>query len=272
MPIYRHAANLIRKQGILGKLTSVSAHWNRPDRDEVRWSKDVELPAAVLAKYGYGSMQEFRNWRWYKKYSAGLMGDVGVHQLDVVNWFLDTPPTAVLASGGLDFHKTGEWYDNVKAVYDYRTADGGVRASYEAVEGSSFGGYAEVFAGTDRTMVISEDRLRRYILRESATRGQAWEDAAKHIERDGRDAVLLEVGTGPGSTTMPATAPAEEEKPAHQYHLENFIAAIRGEAKLTCPAEVAYASTVTALKANEAAETGRKIELKPEELVAASVW
>jgi len=58
---------------------------------------------------------------------------------------------------------------------------------------------------------------------------------------------------------------AQMEKPIYQPHLENFFDAIRGRAKLNCPAEVGYETTVTVLKVNEAAEAGHKLDFKPEE-------
>ena len=42
--------------------------------------------------------------------------------------------------------------------------------------------------------------------------------------------------------------------PYHQPHLQNFFDAVRGKAKLNCPAEVGYESAVTVLKVNEAIE------------------
>ena len=54
-------------------------------------------------------------------------------------------------------------------------------------------------------------------------------------------------------------------KPVHQYHLENFFDAVRGKAKLTCPAEVAFTATASALKVNEAMAAGRRIEFKPDD-------
>jgi hypothetical protein len=56
-------------------------------------------------------------------------------------------------------------------------------------------------------------------------------------------------------------------KPSYQPHLENFFDAIRAKAKLTCPAEVGCETAVTVLKINEAAETGRRLDFKPEEFV-----
>jgi hypothetical protein len=62
--------------------------------------------------------------------------------------------------------------------------------------------------------------------------------------------------------------PVQTDQPIPQPHLENFFEAIRGKAKLTCPSEIGYEALVTALKANEAAEAGRRLEFKPEEFVA----
>lgn len=58
-----------------------------------------------------------------------------------------------------------------------------------------------------------------------------------------------------------------DSRPIHQPHLENFFDAIRGKAKLTCPAEVGYETAVAVLKVNEAAEASRRLEFKPEEFV-----
>lgn len=41
-------------------------------------------------------------------------------------------------------------------------------------------------------------------------------------------------------------------KPAHQPHLENFFNAIRGTAKLNCPADEAFTSEYVFHKANDA--------------------
>ena len=68
----------------------------------------------------------------------------------------------------------------------------------------------------------------------------------------------------PPAFHLPVTA----DKPIHQPHLENFFDAIRGKAKLNCPAEVGYETAVTVLKVNEAAEAGRRLEFKPEEFKA----
>jgi hypothetical protein len=53
--------------------------------------------------------------------------------------------------------------------------------------------------------------------------------------------------------------------PYHKPHLENFFNAIRGNAKLNCPAEVGYETAVTVLKVNEAIEANQRLAFNPEE-------
>ena len=69
-------------------------------------------------------------------------------------------------------------------------------------------------------------------------------------------------------TSVPATQydlPITMDKPFHQPHLENFFDAIRGKAKLNCPAQVGYETAVTVLKVNEAIKAAKKLDFKPEE-------
>jgi hypothetical protein len=61
------------------------------------------------------------------------------------------------------------------------------------------------------------------------------------------------------------TVPVALRDPYHQPHLQNFFDAVRGKAKLNCPAEVGYESAVSVLKVNEAIEAGSRLSFKPEE-------
>jgi hypothetical protein len=53
--------------------------------------------------------------------------------------------------------------------------------------------------------------------------------------------------------------------PYHQPHLQNFFDAVRGEARLNCPAEVGYESAVTVLKVNEAIDAKQRVSFRPED-------
>ena len=118
------------------------------------------MPPEQLAKYGYKDMHQFRNWRWFKGLGGGPLSDLGAHQIDIFNWWFGMPPTSVMASGGVDYYKTHEWYDNAMVIYEYPLPTGMVRAFYEVqTTTSAGGGYYEMFMGDEGTIKMSEDPL-----------------------------------------------------------------------------------------------------------------
>ena len=271
-PRYFHALKMIKNDKICGRITHFYGQWNRAQRYDLGWPDGKELDAAALKKYGYDTMDRFRNWRWYRKYSGGPMADLGSHQMDVFNWFLETPPAAVQASGGLDNYEDREWYDNVLALYDYKVGGKNVRGFYQVLNTTSNGGFFETFMGTEGSLMISEDSRKGFVFREPEAKRREWEDEASKVETMGRDAIELKIGETlrPDWTKDPEGQRLLEEskKPPHQLHLENFFNAIRSGTPLSCPPEVAYETAVTVLKANDAVEKGCRIEFKPDEFKA----
>ncbi len=265
-PRYQHAMRMIYKDKILGRITQCMGQWNRAVQDTLKPPRKYIMEPAYLKKYGYDSMEQFMNWRWFRKYSGGPICDLGSHQIDVFNWFLKTPPCAVMASGGLDYYKDREWYDTVMSIYEYPTAQGTVRAFYQVLNTTSFGGYYETFMGDEGTLVISEDPTVGYVVREVRAKRREWEDEADTIDKMGRKAIELKIGASRKKKGAKAEKlEAEARKAPHQLHLENFFGAIRGTAKLTCPPEEAYVSTVTVLKVNDAIAAQKRLVFKPEE-------
>jgi hypothetical protein len=82
-------------------------------------------------------------------------------------------------------------------------------------------------------------------------------------EPDPNAAVAVDVRESPPPPKYELVA--EFRDPYHKPHLENFFNAIRGKAKLNCPAEIGYETAVTVLKVNEAVQAGQKLDFKPEE-------
>ncbi len=271
-PRYWHALKMIEKDKILGRVTHTYGQWNRGRLLELGWPKNQEVPPETLRRYGYGSMDEFRNWRWYRKYSGGPMADLGSHQIDVFNWFLRVMPKSVLASGGLDYYTQQpgrDWYDNVMAIYEYQTEAGPVRSFYEVLNTTSHGGFYEQFMGDEGSLVISDDGRTGQIFREVHAKRREWEDEADKVEAMGREAIELKIGetlTPEGKKDPKAEQlAAQSQKDSRLLHLENFFDAIRNGTPLSCPAEVAFDTCVTVLRANEAVEAGCCHEFKPDE-------
>ncbi|MBE3068637.1 MAG: Gfo/Idh/MocA family oxidoreductase [Acidobacteria bacterium] len=253
-PRYHAALDLLDAKKAVGRPLHVCGQWHGHKRVPFKWPEKYKLDDAVLAKYGYESMQQFRDWRWSAKFSAGPIANLGSHQIDVFNWFLHAVPKAVSASGGRDYYDFYDWYDNVSCVFEWDYARDGktsaVRGDYNILTYTDDGGFYECVTGNEGALEISEDPARGGIRRESDAPEADWEKAL--------------TATPPGRRYPPVPAGADDKGP-HWHHLKNFFDAVRGQAKLTCPADVAYQATVSALKVNEAMKAGARLEYKPEE-------
>ncbi|MBI5768895.1 MAG: Gfo/Idh/MocA family oxidoreductase [Verrucomicrobia bacterium] len=293
-PRYQHAlGKLVREGNILGRINNLSGQWNRAVSDDLVAPPSQVLPEAVLHKYGYANMHEFSNWRWFKKYAGGPISDLGAHQIDIYNWFLNATPKSVMASGGADYYKSHEWYDNVIAIYEFTTPTGPVRAQYQVLTTTSAGGgYHEYFMGDEGALKMSENPKYTKLYREArapewdqwvtkgwlkkpgegeegaAVAGKPWDKAEKPkftMAAPRSSVVDVRETAALSAWDIPVTL----DKPIHQPHLENFFDTVRGKTKLNCPADVAFASAITVLRVNEAVAAGAKLTFKPEDFVVA---
>jgi predicted dehydrogenase len=266
---------LISEAKLLGRLTVANGQWNRAKRDFVTMPERYAIKPDILEKYGFRSMQQFLNWRWYRGLGGGPIVDLGSHQIDIFNWFLNARPKGVIASGGTDYYPkaTHEWYDTVMCVYDFITPAGPARAFYQTLTTNGFGGYYEVFMGDQGALEISESAGRGSVYRDTAN-APDWKSfvkdgllvAPKEEPKPAGPAVVLDVR----ETAPPPSygLPVQMKKKYHQPHLENFFGAVRGRNKLNCPAEIGYETAVTVLKVNEAVDAQRRLEFKPEDFEA----
>ncbi|KAA3610084.1 MAG: gfo/Idh/MocA family oxidoreductase [Calditrichaeota bacterium] len=271
-PRYIHSYNALLKQAkILGQITTVNGQWNRSVQPDLGWPEKYAIPGHLLKKYGFKSMQQFRNWRWYKGLGGGPIVDLGSHQLDIYNWFLDAQPISVMASGGTDYYdkKTHEWYDTVLATFEYKTDNGIIRAFYQTITTNSSQGYYENFMGDQGTLQISESASRGGVYREqSAPLWDKWvEQGILKAPVEAQPALQPGVVLDVRETIAPPKheLPVVFNDPYHKPHLENFFNAIRGEEELNCPVDIGYETAVTVLKVNEAVRTGRKVFFKKNE-------
>ncbi len=100
--MYQAARAMIEK-GMLGEVTHVHAQWHR----NPGWKMKPEK-----GRLG--------NWRLFREYSGGLVGELASHQMDVADWMLGMTPESVLADGSLDFMKDGrDIYDQCQLIIRY---------------------------------------------------------------------------------------------------------------------------------------------------------
>jgi hypothetical protein len=195
-----------------------------------------------------------------------------------------------MASGGTDYYKTHEWFDNAIAIFEFPTKDGMVRASYQVLTTTSAGGgYHEYFMGDEGSLKLSENPKYTKLYREA--RAPEWDQwvtkgiVASPTSGEGAPAAVKpweKVGVkklaGPSKSagvdvreTAALSAwdiPVTLDKAIHQPHLENFVDAVRKGTPLSCPGESAFATAVTVLKINEAIAAQKTLMFKPEDFIA----
>ena len=273
-PRYRYTLNkLINGNKICGQLTNANAQWNRSlgASNDIGYSKKLAIDPAILTRYGFKDMHQFMNWRTYRDLSGGPISDLGAHQIDIFNWFIGTAPKSVYASGGNSYFKEREHFDNVMCIFDYDTPEGSVRAFYQVLTTTSYGGgFYEAFMGTQATVKISEISASSAIYREDSA--PAWDNLVDRGFLVRKPAPPKPAATEGAVASYESAAPEIFDlpggfgKPAHQPHLENFFNAVRGKGKLNCDARHAFESEAPIFWVNPSALSRQPIEFKSEHL------
>jgi predicted dehydrogenase len=241
--LYRHVSQFVRS-GVLGSPVSVAAQWNKKQS----WRRPAPTP----------ERESEMNWRLSSNTSAGLLGEVGIHQLDLINWYLKSLPRAVTG-----FSSTTGWNDGrdvpdtVNCVFDYPQ---GVRASFSSTLANSFSDSYSLFQGTNSSLMMREKR--GWLVKEADSPLLGWEVYARkeaiHSETGicmVADATkLLEAGKEPGKE-----GPVEPVRDALYRAFEDFTRSIREGSKPECGAIEGFQAAVVAIKADEAARMGTKI-------------
>jgi predicted dehydrogenase len=297
--------NVIRKHNLLGRVTHCYGQWNRGVSASVPLGvpKNQDIPQDMLTKYGYEDMLQFRNWRFFSKYGAGPLSDLGAHQIDMFNWVYDTTPVSIIATGGVDYYdgSTGEdgqpkakfeLPDNVMCLYEYKIPSGTMRAYYQVLTTTGSQGFYEKHMGVKGSAIISEAALYNQVYAEP---GNDWTQfgegenafiakAADKIKNKFWEQTRNWEKPKPPSYTAVSAADVRESKALDQWelnvtlnrrphspHVQNFIEAVQMNKPehLTCNVVDAFKSCVTVLKAYEAIEKGTKIVFTPEDFTVA---
>jgi predicted dehydrogenase len=227
-------------------------------------------------------MAQFYYWRWFKETSGGPMGDLGSHQVDIFNWYLNAVPHTITAMGDNTWAKQSakrepkagfepNQLDHTLVQYHYETENGPVNGLYSVRLNTSKGGFYEDFYGDAGTVTTAEIVDKAGMHKEQEAEALAWEDKVETAETGDGDqkyvlnpARSLKAGSSSNSEKVKEVEQKMKiaKKAPHLPHERNFVEAIRGNEKLNCDAEVGYETAVTSLKAHEAALTGKTMKLK----------
>ncbi len=136
-----HKIVALVQNGYIGTVTGFDCQWNRNGD----WRRPVPNP----------EYEKIINWRMYREYSCGLLGELSSHQIDFVNWITGSQPLSVVGTGGIDYWKDGrETYDNVHVIFDYPQ---GIKASFVCTTANAYEGYQIKILGDQATIIVKPD-------------------------------------------------------------------------------------------------------------------
>ncbi len=124
--------------GALGQAVMARSQWHK----KTSWRNTSNNPAR----------EKIINWRLDKALSLGLVGELGIHQIDLVSWFIRKQPESVGGFGSiLKWDDEREVADTVQAVFRY---PGKFNHFFDATLANSFEASYDVFYGTDSAIAI----------------------------------------------------------------------------------------------------------------------
>ena len=248
-PQHLHVLKFIRT-GSLGTVASSKLHWHK----RTSWRRAAANDARAQAL----------NWRLKRATSLGLVGEIGIHQLDTAAWFLKSLPEAVSGRGAIRAWKDGrEVADTVQATLEFPE---GLTVGYDATLANSFDGFAETFLGTDAAVMIRDHRA--WMFKEADANALGWEVYA-YREKIGDDTgialvadatKILAAGKKPGENRE-----VDPKRTALVTAAEAFLDSIRAAKGVsTCDALTGFQATVVAITANQAITDGKRLAFTPE--------
>jgi len=263
-----HVGRFIQSKA-LGDITEARAQWH----EKSSW----------FFKSPTNERQDELNWRLRRATSPGLMGEVGIHQLDVATWLFKQRPVAITGFGSVQLWKEDgrDVPDTVQCVVEY---PGGVRLAYDATLTNSFDGAYELFLGTDAAAILRDQRA--WMFKEADAGQLGWEVFARKDEMiigDPKAGTGMKLATGIALVAdatkqlalgrQPGEVGTDVTKTALYQAVVRFLMSCqKGErifardASKTDPEpplvpgpEEGYEATVVALKANEAVLSGGRV-------------
>jgi predicted dehydrogenase len=261
-PTYQAAYNNIIKQGLLGEVYHAKLTWHRNST----WRKQQDAPSPDYdpSRWGYPDWEHLLNWRMYRKYSEGLMAELGSHQITAASWFFDSPPEAVYTSGQTARFKDGrEVYDHIYSTFEY---PGGRTATFSSIQSNAFEEAYEMYMGTKGTLILKKE-IEAYLF----TEGEA-QTTRVEVSRQSGAPVADASASRPADTTgravnapnAQAAAGQTDRDLAYRNEIAEFCAAVRTGTPVRCGPEKAMKSAIACLTANRSAEQKARLVLSGE--------
>jgi len=270
----RHFLLPFIRSGALGKAFMARAQWHK----KMSWRTASSNP----------EQEKALNWRLSKETSLGLIGEIGIHQIDQAGWFLNTHPISITGYGSIVRWKDDgrDVADTIQAMIEFPSE---VRMAYDCTLANSFDAEYEIYYGTDAAVMMRENKA--WMFKEVDSPLLGWEVYARKDAFYRETGISLKAG-GSKQTALDDKIASDvplESTPIYNA-LQNFL---RNANDLTAAAEdftssygddpagliehlakvgrqpaasalEGFQATVTAIKANEAIVSGKKLAFQRE--------
>jgi predicted dehydrogenase len=245
------AARDFFKEGHLGHVASARVYCYVPMRGNDN-PPDAEPPAHLDYDLWTGPaplrlwnpLVHPKRWRMFSEYANGILGDMGIHMLDLMRWYLGVGyPKKIASSGGIYVEKQGKFNvtDTQTVTYDY----GDLVVTWEH---RSYGPPADPkyvwgvsFYGDKGSLSVSLDH---------------WDFTPR--AKDGKP-VHQDAVREPDPTKLEG----DHVRPAGRAHMKDFVDAIASRGRPIADIEEGHVSTALCLMGNIAQKVGRTLTLDP---------
>lgn len=255
-PMYQAAYENIIKPGLLGDIYYAKLAWHR--NGPWRRKEDPPSPTYNPSAWGYPDWEHLLNWRMYQRYSGGLMAELGSHQVAVANWFFNSHPYAVYASGGIYRYKDGrEVDDHIYVTYEYPE---GRTATFTSIQSNKWDHFYEQFMGTKGTLILLGE-AEAFLFNEEDAKSTTIE-VTKQSSNPVMDASESRAADAAGRTVSGYKEEKLDRLAAYGLEISGFCSSIRTGAPLRCGPERAMKSAAACILANESAHKKTRLPIQ----------
>ena len=269
----RHFLLPFIRSGATGKSVMARAQWHKKDS----WRRAAGTPEREKAI----------NWRLSKATSSGLLGEIGIHQLDTIAWLLNSRPTAVSGFGGIMKWDDGrDVADTVQATLEFPD---GVNLNYDCTLANSFDSDYEILYGVDAAVMLRGSKA--WLFKEVDSPLLGWEVYARKDQFYQETGIALVMDASKRKADAKSAEAPAEDTPLQlaltafvtnsglvttgvQDFVANFgedTAALRDylgtlskSRRAAAGYQEGFEATMTAIKANEAVVAKQRIEMRKE--------
>lgn len=235
--LYHKVKESIDKNWV-GKITHIECQYNRNSN----WRNPVSDP----------KLERIINWRMYREYCGGPLSELCAHEIDMVNYLLNTHPLKATGMGGIDYWKDGrDTYDNIRTIYEYPE---GVKAAFNSVLSNAYDGFSILIKGDKATIQILRDQAFIYAESTNNARGTV----------DGVTGATIAATTQGKAVELIFKKQGEEDIEPTTYALQDFFACIRNIKQPLSGVDTAKDTSIAIHMGNAAADTETFQFWKPE--------